>query len=55
VAIRGNQNLSRIVEENTGAVVREEVAKTVLRGIVNPFLYPNVKLSLLLNHLLLSL
>jgi hypothetical protein len=47
-AIRVKNNLGRVVEEDAGCLVAQEVPKPVLRRIVDPFFYPNLVLSGLL-------
>ena len=47
-AIRVKNNLGRVVEEDTSCLVAQEVPKPVLRRIVDPFFYPNLVLSGLL-------
>ena len=45
VAIRVQHYFGRVVEEHTGHFVGQVIAQTVLGGIVDPFLYPDLSLS----------
>lgn len=43
VVVRVNDNLGGVVEENTSRIVGEQIPKSILRGVVHPFLYPAVR------------